>query len=113
MSPCRAATARAAQYSLTKPSPTLSTMIAAMIAESVKPPVNAETTAAPNSSASSGLRNWTRRIPNALTGRVGNTLGPELFQSRLCLRIGEPGLRGGEQIEDLVDRPAGRVGQLQ
>jgi len=53
---CNAATATSERYSFTKPSPTLSTTIAAMIPPSVVSPVAAETAAAVSNRISSGLR---------------------------------------------------------
>ena len=79
---CSAATARSERYSLTNPSPTLSTTIAAMIAASVGSPVAPETAAADTSRIRSGLRSWRRSTPNAVTRCVASTFGPNVARRR-------------------------------
>ena len=81
---CSAATASSERYSLTNPSPTLRTTIAAMIAAvggvagdgRRRPP-------RPSSRISSGLRSWRPRTPRAVTLWVASTLRPTV-RSRLA-----------------------------
>ena len=101
---CRRAARRprfAARYSLTKPSPTLSTTIAAMIAASVGSPVRPETAAAASSRISSGLRSCRISTPAAVTRCVCSTFGPNV-RSLLRLRLAEPRLRDVQDLQHLA-----------
>src|SRR6185312_1234633 len=69
-------TAIAARYSLTKPSPTLSATMTAMMMASVGSPVRPETPAATSSRRSRGLRSWPQSTARARTRCKPTTFGP-------------------------------------
>ncbi len=76
MPACRAATAFAARYSLTKPRPTLRRTMTVMITASVGAPVRPETPAAASRRIRSGLWSWRTRTPHAVTRCTRRALRP-------------------------------------
>src|SRR5262245_9821851 len=73
---CSCSTAIAARYSLTKPSPTLSATMTAMMMAPAGSPVRPETPAATSSRSSRGLRSWPQSTARARTRCKPTTLGP-------------------------------------
>ena len=73
---CSCCTAIAARYSLTKPSPTLSATMTAMMMASVGSPVRPETPAATSSKRSRGLRSWPQSTARARTRCKPTMFGP-------------------------------------
>ena len=73
---CRAAEARSARYSLTKPKPILASKMTPMMIACVRSPRKKDSVAVVANSASTALRNWRPSTVSALTPWVRTELGP-------------------------------------
>lgn len=101
---CRASAARAARYSLTKPSPTDSATITSMITASLRSPTKNDVSAAASSRASSGDRSWCHRTDSGPARWDTTAFGPYRSSRPAGLGRGEAGRTGAESAQHLLAR---------